>query len=520
MSKNRNIADLLDANGDVKSANLDALATVATSGSYADLTNVPDVSASSLSSNFTVAAGKTVSAGDVVNFSGGEIGDNPVVNSSTDLQEDSTNDYSVANASGTIVCRPVNDNGHKVQTGVVQSNGTISWNTEVTIYSGYTSSGQTLKHLSGNKFYLCGALSGGWNGQCSSTYNNYYWFTFFSVNPTTGAITYSNTSTWSISQPAGGYGYSLSTANLSGNVVGIRRRAVNPCDGSPTEQFRYLTFTDSGNISETSTNSFNGIHGFGSWTTSILFNTEGYIYSPTGSTAKAGTWTGTGITGYNSSASFDTTYSRDLYYYRPDENSDRFLAAFINTSNQFVLNTYSVTNGAASKTSSYIVVDAGDGVSIGGITGTANAVVLGYENNSKGYVATFSLDSTTKHVTGEGIALKHNDANAAPNVYGVNNTNKFLAIYNNAASKAASRNLTVNAYATSPLNWIGVADKAGTGGDTVGVSVDGVASGFSGLTSGEKYYYDTTLYNGSVTLTPSEYFIGTAISSTAIKLNG
>jgi hypothetical protein len=49
--------------------------------------------------------------------------------------------------------------------------------------------------------------------------------------------------------------------------------------------------------------------------------------------------------------------------------------------------------------------------------------------------------------------------------------------------------------------------------------MDGIAAGFSGLTTGEKYYYDTSTFDASVTTTVTDYLIGTATSATEIKLN-
>jgi predicted RecA/RadA family phage recombinase len=232
-----------------------------------------------------------------------------------------------------------------------------------------------------------------------------------------------------------------------------------------------------------------------------------------------GSWNGSTLSSV-STITFDSTYSSNLRVYKPDTTTDKWYAAFINTSNQLVIGSYSISGSTITRDYLKVVINSGAGVTIGDIIGSGSTgLVLGYENDSKGYVATFSADSSTREITGVGSVVTHNLSNEAPIPWGVNSTNKFATAYSSSSNLINTRVLTVNAYATSALNWLGVAQTSGTAGQSVNIVMDGIAAGFSGLTTGEKYYYDTSTFDASVTTTVTDYLIGTATSATEIKLN-
>jgi hypothetical protein len=476
------------------------------------------LSSNALSADFTVATGKTVTAGTVVNFSNGTIGDNPVVNTQTSLYVDSTYTYNVANESGTVVLRAEQDgSNHQVRVGVVQTNGSISWNSVSTIWSGQSNSGTTVYHVGGDNFALHGGEDVGWNNSATA----YGYIVFFTVSPTTGGI-YSTSSVYTNSLGSGNYTnrcYAFPYKMSDGKVGVYWSKTYYSTTQSPAgwyypHDYRVATFTNSGSISNSGTDS--SLTSSHDW--EKVASGSKYI-GPTGSSQwYHASWNGSSLSSA-SQITWDTTYSRDFKVYVPDASVDIFVCTFVNTSNQFMLNTYSYSGSAITKTNSHTIIDSGAGVTIGKLTGTGDNMVLGYEDNSKGYIATFTLDSTTKAVDGSGIAILHNTSNQAVHVYGPNDTNKYTCLFNDSGSKVNSSEMTVNAYASSALNWLGVAKVNGTAGNSVGVIVDGVAGGFSGLTIGTTYYYNTTDYDGTLTTVINSYKIGRAVSTTEVLLN-
>jgi len=147
-----------------------------------------------------------------------------------------------------------------------------------------------------------------------------------------------------------------------------------------------------------------------------------------------------------------------------------------------------------------------------------NKMVVGWYSNGIGYLQSFTIDNMA--ITGTGLLLTENNSGTIPYPKGPHGTDKYsvVNIENSNADTFNSTVFTANSYDSPQLNWAGVASESGTAGDTVGVYINGIASGFTGLTPGSKYYYDTTTYDGSVTTTANDQYVGTAISATEIQL--
>jgi hypothetical protein len=243
----------------------------------------------------------------------------------------------------------------------------------------------------------------------------------------------------------------------------------------------------------------------------------GKIINGTGSSWRIADWDGSKVSNL-SSFDWEANYSADIRVYRPDSSLDIFVVAFRSSSNAFMINTYQYASGSTTLLNEFTLISSGAGVSIGMITGSGDDVVIGYEDDSKGYIASLSLDNTTKAVEATGISVVHNYSNSAVSLYGPKNTNEYTAVINT-GGRVKSSVITINAYTTPSLQWIGVAQSGASGGNTASVALDGIASGFTGLTPGTKYYYNSTAYDGSISTVPSDYYIGTAISTTEISLN-
>lgn len=491
------------------------LATVATTGSYSDLTNIPDVSTSSLSSNFTVATGKTVSAGDVVNYSGGEIGVNPVVNTQSTLIADSTQEYSLVNGDGSIV---VKDQGSGVvQVGLVNTTtGAITWQSASSDMRPRTDQSYSLKWLGGNIFSIAGGVRIG-NWSCNAPFTGYGFARMFEVNTITGAVTWGNSYTFTkysgVYAEARGYIGRL-TDDKSYFRQYLEGYNSGSCGGTGTSSNYYVNSTSNGSLSLTST--FAEVENFEN-ETNIVFANGSKMLNAIDTNAALADWNGSTLSNY-SSISLDSTYSSDMLMYRPEASSDIFICAFKNTSNEIVINTYSYSSGSVTRTNNHVLISSGSDVLLGSLRGDGNNVILSYRTNSKGYITTFTLDPTTKAFLQEGIAVQQNTSNEVP-ILAKHSTDKCTALFNT-GSKVNSNILTINAYSSARLNWVGVAKAGGTSGGSVEVIIDGVSDGFTGLTPGLTYYYDTSSYDGSVTTSITEYPVGVAISQTEIKING
>jgi len=479
---------------------------------------ITGLASNALKTDFTVEVGKTVAAADVVNFAAGKIGSNPVVNTQSSLVVDGSHEVESQNASGTIVLRSYQDGAHHyVMTGTVHATtGVITWNTAVDMYNAYSDTNVNIKHSTGDKFWVWGkSPSSGSSNPCNN------WIMGFSVNPSTGAITKSNQVNFNFSAGSNKYNYSSISGNLSllSTPRVIFRQYQQYYDGGWLHLYydRFVIWSDSGNLTDNT-----GDHvGDGSVLTADVDSSSKLLsFNSSDTNIFTSPWNGTQCTSDTATAiQFDSTFSSaDSNRYRVVSiAAQRFIMAFKNTSDNLVLNTYNYANGVYTKAYQYIVVTNGAGVSVGDLKVSGTDVVLGYEDNSKGYIATFTITSSGE-VSGIGIPIQHNGSNEAVKIAGPFSTNKWTA-YINTGSKANSSIMTANAYATGALNWLGVAEASGVAGATVSVIIDGVAGGFTGLTVGATYYYDTSTYSGTVTTTITDYLVGTALSTTEIKLN-
>jgi hypothetical protein len=95
-------------------------------------------------------------------------------------------------------------------------------------------------------------------------------------------------------------------------------------------------------------------------------------------------------------------------------------------------------------------------------------------------------------------------------------SDKYWLFYR-ATNRNRTKHYTVNAYSTIPFNSVGIAAETKSSG-VVKTIINGVASGFSGLVVGQKYYVDSNLFDGSITSTTGALLVGTAISTTELKL--
>jgi hypothetical protein len=502
-----------------------------------DLNNLPNssitadklaftLSSEALSKDFTVSSTGSVSAQRVVSLTGSTIGDNPVVNPLTSLVSTATNlTYSTYDNLGLLLVRPEYSGGTRYRQAPRQSDGSFLWAADATQVATYNPSlgsessvNTTTTHLAG-AFYFVGMAyyKGTLSGAADARGN------IIEVNPTTGALVATSNAISVVSDGGTSIGSYAAVGGIKTDIPNrfvLQEYRANFYVGGGTNSSKLATITSSGAISTVN----NGGTSEG-WNVTEL----GWFLLTNNKVLGVRNGSSFGIADYNGSSfqnfstlSVDTTYSEGTFaWYRPTTANNLFVGAFKTTANTLILRVYEYnTSTLAMEVRDTKVISTGAATgAIGSITGSGYNIVLGWENNDVGYVSTFVINSTSKTITAEGILSVHNTVNKAPVVSGPNTgTNVYSAFYNNAVSGVDSRRVTVAAYGTNPLIPIGIAKEAGASNATVDVAIAGVVGGFTGLTAGTQYYYDTSLYNGSLTTTVTTIYVGRAISSTEILL--
>ena len=489
----------------------------------ADVTYVDNalsgISSSSTSSDFTVAAGKTVVAATVANLFNGKIGENPLVNTLGTEQIYSAETFSSITGDGnTIVKAYSNGSGHHYVKTIRTSDMTVV--SDAAVYTGQTNSGTSLLQISDNRFIV----SGSWRGNQSVSVHCGTWNTWHYYNSAyavmievsaTGAVTYGSAHTSTYNNVPNS-SQSLSFYRLGTNRAGYRKHMTCTycnCSASTQSSNTYSTFPITGSLNF----SFSGTSSGVSSLSGSILNTAGTkLVKPSTSTSwNISDWNGS-TTSNDSTLANNRTNLSSAKFIKIDPTQDKLLCFYINTNLELCVETLEWTSSSIDvvANSRWIVEEDASGVSLGDIKGSTNGVGITYENGSKGRFKSLSLDSNMI-VTGSSSLMTTNPSNVVPGLTYKGN-NKFQTWNNNVDTY--TREIVVNAYSTSPLTPLGVITENGTGGDTVSVATTGVVGGFTGLTVDSNYYYDTSAFDGTVTLTNTGTHVGRAVSTTEILL--
>ena len=506
------------------------------------------LSSESLTKDMTVATGGSVTAGDVVNNKDGEIGINPVVNdisSRNDLEYGDIYTYGGPNfyngamtANGKYIVQQVEDSwtssSYQYKVGTLNdTTGEYELGSAVTVNGSF-----------GNTDDLQGRLFG--TGDIDGKYlffadHSYYgdayakmWFG--QIDPTTGTVSVNQSNTVASPGPSGGftryYFYPYHTDRENRSYWQKYYTDLNAPNNAKTEYFSSNIPSTSGSINTKS-------YGY-------YQQSNNNYYSPGWSTYQFGV--GTGNNGsydiavsdggdykqytYNttnhdigsptSSSKIFTDISNEFRIKRLSSSADEFAMLYKSSTGAIIiaLATYDASTDTWTKDDS-LEIQAADATNNSGdiaVDYSNNKMVAGWYSNGVGYLQSFTIDNMA--ITGTGLVLTENINGYVPYPKGPNGTDKYgvINLENYNSSTFSSTVLTVNSYDSPALNWAGVASESGTAGDTVGVYINGIASGFTGLTPGTKYYYDTSAYDGSVTTTANDQYIGTAVSATEIQL--
>jgi hypothetical protein len=183
---------------------------------------------------------------------------------------------------------------------------------------------------------------------------------------------------------------------------------------------------------------------------------------------------------------------------------------------EYVLATYTNTSGVAR----YITY------SVNQTTGALTQVETGLQTviNSNSASSMVFKDKNSFVGSNASFAFTNGVANTptfnSPYTLGTmryNSNNLFYSFSTSLSGYPTNTGFTVNAYGTNTFNYLGVA-KTTDSTTPVDIITDGVAGGFTGLTSGT-LYYSTTPADGTITTSNSSgILVGKAISTTEILL--
>lgn len=487
------------------------------------------LNSSNLSADFTVAAGKTVVAGTVANLFNGEIGTNPEANTLGTEQSYSAETFNYITGDGnTIVKAYSNASGHHYVKTIKTSDGTVI--SDIAVYTGQTGAGTSITQVSSNRFvvygsYQSGNFSGNYSSSCGSSstglmYNSSAYAVLVEISAT-GVVTYGNAWT-DVNNNQRYSSTSISIYPIDGDITnrcGLRWGEGWYCKNGNNVNvdwsWYYYTFNINGSLNITS--EWQTTDSFITSLSGAIRNTAGTkLLKPSTSTSwNISDWNGIDVSN-GTTITNNRTNITSVQVIKPDPTTDKLLCFYINTNLELCVETLNWTSSSIDvvANSKWIVEADASGVSLGAIKGSTDGVGITYENGSKGRFKSLSLDSNMI-VTGASSLMTVNVSNVVPALT-YKGSDKFQAWNNNVDTY--TNEITVNAYSTSPLKPLGVITANGTGGDTVSVTTNGVAGGFTGLTVDSKYYYDTSVFDGTVTLTNTGTHVGRAVSTTEILL--
>jgi hypothetical protein len=482
------------------------------------------LSSDNLTSDFVVGAGGSVTANTFVSLDNDKIGNNPVANVLGANQTFSGDTSNLITGDGLHIVKGYQgaSNHHYVRTTRVSDQTVVS---DVAVYTGMTSAGNSIVQVNEQRFVMYGTYrtSTGYTTQyCGSNYggngyNTGRYAVMLEVSPT-GVVTYGSAHTATNTGDAMNRNIWLNiypldhTTNRCGYRYGYSHRPSSCNTSSNT----YDTFTTNGSLSIGSA----GFQTTDSYITNMAYcikNSAGnkLIKPSTSTTWKTCSWDGTDVSN-GADITNNRTNLSSAEFLKPDPSQDKILCFYINSNLELCVETLDWTSGAVNVVAGtkWIVEADASGITLGKIKGSTAGIGITYENGSKGRFRSMSLDSNMK-VTGSSSLMTANSSNFAPGLAYKGN-DKFQVWHNNVDTNTAE--VTINAYSTYPLQLVGVAKASGSASDTVAVITNGVASGFTGLVAGSKYYYDVTTFTGAVTLTDTGVYVGRAISATEILL--
>jgi hypothetical protein len=555
MGRSRNLADLLDANGDVKSGSLDNVpasndASALTTGTLSadrlaagsigaaklaetylkpdgDGSGLSGIASDKLSKDFVVDASGSLTQNKVVSIaSTGKVGVYPQAHTGgTEVDDTSFSDnhtyftYSTDGSralyqypwGGSYTAREFNVRGLALSnTGNIIEGSSTNVHTFTGLAGStnhYTVGGSSAVALSETKFLISGYYNTRYTGG-GGPGSGMTLVALVEVNAN-GSCTVINHARWQTN---------YSNSNLGGNtsytvsdpINGIGFASPSAHNGTNLTYLSvYADATTNTFISSTQSGSSQYAYNGGA---PLLYNnknslltfsgTNTYKASKSGNYFGSSTDQGSHIDDYSSSGSW-TVLSQDRCIFRyTNASGNRRMAIFSIDSNGDLTNTDNVPldedtilNGSSLQ-SIFYKDDENFGMSTetSVVTGTINSDGT-FGNWSPPFITTYGVRSI---YTGNDVVALHR----------YNSNIKILPI-------------TINAWSSPPFSAIGIASENASAGATTSVQVSGVVGGFTGLSAGTIYHVDKSTLDGSLVESSSGNAgdrVGRAISSTEILL--
>jgi len=204
----------------------------------------------------------------------------------------------------------------------------------------------------------------------------------------------------------------------------------------------------------------------------------------------------------------------DAFIYWANVNSEYAIAAYKNTDGETILRSFSInqTTGAMTSVSTHVLYSTGTYRNFKFAYEDSSNLVFTYKDNVLGtyYVNSIGLSSGT--ISGTNTATSISSLTDMPIRY-TNTTKEYLFFHD-----SVNVGYTVQAYYNPDVFQFGGFVNSTTSTSPATVVVNGIASGFTGLTTGSTYYASTA-YDGTLTTSSaSEVKVGVALSSTTLHI--
>jgi hypothetical protein len=471
--------------------------------------------------SFPLTSGKSVTAGILASISSsGEVGSLPVLNTlGTAYTNSSSAGYYAVSSDGTRALRAAitGSGGSQVFTftGVVinASSNPTNGSTTVTMpcpftYATYQNTHINAYPISSTQFMV---MTGGssWNNDGGAHANTGSQYVAIITVDSSGNCTKGTERTVSYSANGIFPTYVMTLGKVSNDVFAVTI-AQTPHGGSTTYTSNTVTWsgTTPTLTSDADATSFVGCNGFNN----ALTSGSKAIYLDSTYYRVASYTTG------NFGASSDTTIITDNaitpVWYRI--NDSYCICYYQDTSLIFKYKVFSInqTTGALTLLSTTNV--SATAQKLTGLKFSSATEGIGfYATGGFTYVNSIQLDGSG-NIIGFNVGTQ---IGIATSYYGVfNTTGTWRVFYANSSSLVTMRVHTINAYSTTPFNFIGIPTASSSSGP-VNITVAGVEGGFTGLSPGS-YYYASTAQDGTVTTSSdSGTIIGKATSATEILIN-
>ena len=493
----------------------------ASSGTMITSSNISSYTGS-LTKDINIAAGKTCTAGKALSLnSSGEVGDYPLINTIGSDQTGAA--YSFISKDGTraVVATTTasNNTSTTVQyTGYVISKSTgavVGATTQSVTYTG-SASGPTQSYF--GQYFL-------WSGDKSFVVvgKKYSRIVDHAIN--IKAVALDIDASGNVSKGTETVIYSSVTGNVSGdhpNFMSIGQikddtYAMVTNEGNTSTVAVARSFTRTGSTFSNATDGAEAITivpNMDSNLEAVAYTSNNIMVVPKQTTLYTAPYTTNNI-GTVTTTTGVISDNADTFIYWANVNNAYAVAAYKNTSGETILRSFSInqTTGAMTFVNTFTLYGSGTYRNFRFAYEDSNSLVFTYKDNVTGTRYINSVGLTSGSIDGANIVITATTATTDMPIRYTNTTKEYLWFHD-----TNNNSYTVQAY-YNPVSFqfAGFVNST-TSTSPATVVINGVASGFTGLTTGETYYASTS-FNGDISTSPlSGIKVGVALSSTTLHI--